>query len=484
MITEKSFVAACDLALQFHANKQVVSTKPNTPLNEICRFSSVDGSTVFTADTPFTTNEDKLAVGNLLQQQTDITTHNERYELFAKQITDSINTSNAYTRNTIVATIERVSGKVMNWLQQLDTDPISKFQVVQDKLPDPMTADSFLDMLEKDNSSLYSAPERFFNLPIAGPNWVLDFLLTGSASIDNKIKNWAVSKGDTFLVDTWKKYFTDSFNFHDAIHEYLKDIELDKDIAMFIYLAAYKLHNDPPEEISISLKEFNETVVQYRESAAKELLKVYARYKENRSAKILITTIKYAENKIFVHPDIYLDWIKEGNVNEVLFGSLIDRSTYFYVRDIEEHKEELLRVWNTYAQVTRSKFKNTRFAAFLNILQSVIISDIANKSEEEEAFFAANQNAIDTITKRLEEELQIVALDDLDDIHRVVTRLVCNSRYYYTNAFAFLVSMDEAMKTNKDITAEEAALLATIESICDFLSEQMVIRTDGNQNRW
>lgn len=475
MINENSFLAAADLALLLHDSNKVIRTKPNTPLNEICRFSTADGSTVFNKDTVFTTEDNRKEICKTLESLTDITAHNERYELFVKQIADSITTSVAYTRNTIVAAIDRTSTKVMDWLQKLDTDPVSKFQIIQDKLPEPLVSDGFLDKLERDNGNIFVPPERFFNLDSAGPSWIIDFLLTGSAGFDNKIRAWVATKGDAFLVNTWEKYFTNKTEFRDANQEFLLDIETNIDMALFVYLAACKLHDDPPEGMTMSLSDFNATVIQYRETAARSLLRTNAKYRENKSSKMLVTLNKRAEKKVYVHPDVYLEWIKEGNTNEMLFGALIGQSSYYYAKDFTEHKDELLRTWATYCQVSRAKFKNDHFAAFLNILQSVVVSDIQNKSSEEESFFTENPNAFDNILKLLEEELKTVVFEDMTDIHRVVTRLVCKSRYFYTNAYTFLQAMDEAMKMDKNTTPEEASLIATIETLSDFMAEQMVV---------
>ena len=101
--------------------------------------------------------------------------------------------------------------------------------------------------------------------------------------------------------------------------------------------------------------------------------------------------------------------------------------------------------------------------------------DMAIMAEPEIEYHSQNPNAKDEIAKLLEIELREVSLDDRNDHYRTVTRLVARARFFYTDVYKFLSTVDQLTKDG-NTSLEEALHVATIEYVADYVSGQILIR--------
>ena len=70
-----------------------------------------------------------------------------------------------------------------------------------------------------------------------------------------------------------------------------------------------------------------------------------------------------------------------------------------------------------------------------------------------------------------------VEMHSMENIYKTARKLVCRARFYYTSSDKILAAIEEYTNSNPDIDPQEAALMATIEYVADFVAEQLTITT-------
>ena len=64
----------------------------------------------------------------------------------------------------------------------------------------------------------------------------------------------------------------------------------------------------------------------------------------------------------------------------------------------------------------------------------------------------------------------------INDLPKVVTRLVCRSRFYKTNAETFLTMLNNIINDNPELPIFEASTVATINYISEWILTQVELR--------
>ena len=103
---------------------------------------------------------------------------------------------------------------------------------------------------------------------------------------------------------------------------------------------------------------------------------------------------------------------------------------------------------------------------------------MAGVTKEEETFAQTTPNYIAAVNANFESELANIRSGDLDNIYMLAMKLVCRSRFYYTDAEIILCDIEEARRVNPNIDVREAALIATANYVFDFIADQMVAAED------
>ena len=82
------------------------------------------------------------------------------------------------------------------------------------------------------------------------------------------------------------------------------------------------------------------------------------------------------------------------------------------------------------------------------------------------------------VMKNLEKglsKIKISVLDDGFEIYKVARKLVCKARFFFTSANRILGDIEEYSRSNDKIDPQEAALMATIDYVADYVAEQLTL---------
>jgi hypothetical protein len=79
------------------------------------------------------------------------------------------------------------------------------------------------------------------------------------------------------------------------------------------------------------------------------------------------------------------------------------------------------------------------------------------------------------MNKLLESEIDKLSIKDMDDYIGVSLKAIAKCRFFYTSSYNILDDINKIGMVNQEVDVREAALLATINYITDYLTNQLSI---------
>lgn len=466
MIHANAYAAVLPLATLAAEKGLTVLAVNGTPLAELVKTSTLVGESPFLVPEGTTVDINKQ-----LSISTDNIPHNERFDFFVKSISEAVNGHFAFARNTVTAAIARITNSVISAMEGIEPNPVSLFNIEMRSIPEPMEQDSFRDSLQADVVKSVLPPQFYFRFPYKDTEFLTKLVMTGSSVMDDRIAQWLAKEEQGLLANTWAKYFTDpeASNGQQAHLDQASQAEM-----LVANLFTRKLKADMMEGSGLSLDQYNTAVNQYLEATATYLMNGYKSYTDLSKSDLLVYARVSEKRSVIVNAEVYRRWIAAGGKNEVLFGMLVVGGPLCAtVAEIEERKADFLQAWAHFVNLSNIRFRNDSFMRFTGALRNSFFVDMKNVDEQEKSLLESNSHYIERIAALFEEELDSIAPTEQLDIARVVTKLVCKSRYFYTDSYKILSEIDEHMKADRTMSVEDAAAMAHIEVVADFVAAQL-----------
>ena len=341
-----------------------------------------------------------------------------------------------------------------------------------------MTEDLLLESIAKEGKKNFLLPERYFAFPESAivPDELTQSMLTGSRAVDEKILIWASSLPKDFLRSIWVNLFcsvqggaaplnTISFDSINQPGQY--------DAALAVYLLTRHIEDNVLENSGLDKTDYIRLCGQYRDAACSVLAGYQTLVERSIKTNRLVVAYDRANKRVTVVPNIYRDYIKTGGTNEAILGALVSNGSELFVHEFIEKKDQYVRAWSQFVTISQTKFRNSYHAHFSDAMSLCFFSELKNAAALEQEFAAENPNYLDKVKELYQQQMARVDNNDLEDIPRTVARVVTKSRYYYTDAYKILKTIDTVSKANSRISPKEAARMATIEYIADFMIAQM-----------
>jgi hypothetical protein len=465
MITDKTLEKINALTAQITEAGKVAVPVPDTPLSVLCSHSTLTGL------------KDVETASNQLLEESNNNSHNDYQDGYVKAITEAVANHIDFAKNVVNPSIREVVAYVSNTLDEYTETAINDIKIVRVTQPDFLNNSDIKSDIEGYASrgvTAYIEPDSFFSLSNYVHDELVEKLVTGSSNLDLSIRTWVASQEPGFLKDIWELFFADpkthAMNKQDMV-SYLNHPVKGTNRALAIYLFCRRLENESKED-SVS---YNARLKQYREVASFKAAELIEKYEEAKQRSRIVQYYDFTEKTIYVYSDLYVTWLEKGNKPELLFGAFINNESLISEAELSGNSERLLKSWSTYKAALNNSHRNTYYNKYIEALRQGFYSSMADMLEAEQEYYEANTDAKDTVAKLLEEELKHITIEDRKDHYRTVARLVCKARYFYTDVYKFLTTVDN-LTTNNDNTLEEALQVATIEYVTDYVSSMLVVR--------
>lgn len=405
--------------------------------------------------------------------------HDQALDGFVDDISHAVAAHLSYAKNVVKPAIVDMVEQVHKYMQEVPQVG-SEFNIHIHDIPAAMQDSSFESGIRKFEGSVFVAPDTAIMLKEKAPQEILELLHTGSAAYDEKINEWFAKMGDVWFVNAFNNLFTDIrqtkpsvvFTFEQAL---TRDAEYD-DYALFVYLIASKIYEDVQEGTGMSLSRYKEVVAQYKTAAGVRLLNCYKKYESDAKLNMMVVSYSADRKSMTVNGHVYRPWIAAGGDNDVLMGLLTTTNNVYNSKAIDEKAAEYKRIWAEYLNLQSTANRNRSFIRFQEVLTIAFEQSLRQPFEAEKDFIKQNNAYVQNVAKYFQEQMECVSASDMKDVYGVCTRLMCRARFYYTDAEKILCSINAAMQENPSMDVREAALISTIEYVCDYIADQLILQ--------
>lgn len=470
---KQSYLRATILGAAAAKQNILLAPQPNSPLELL--YKSVTGiQPSFEVIATLPEDEQVKAVADLLEFPIDDIFGDIQAGDMIRNMGNAVNAQVDYIQNVVVPSLNEMVEMTRAVAEQPDNFN-SQFDITVADLPGVMQEEAFRAMVEDESGGLLADPEGTLVIPHTGPASIADYLMTGSNTYDERIRSWLNGLGDTKVVSMWEQIFGQSRN---SLIALITDSNLGVDYALMTYLAARRLADEIPEGVQMTLSQYKLLMAQYKDAAAKQLSSYYRREDTLEKAGMLVLSADAEAYRVKVNGRVYRQYIEQGGKNEVVFGSVLSNGMVKNVQELLDRAEEFYQTYQRYEAINSTRRRlnaANRFKAALKIsFVDQCGKEISTREQEARTAFGLD---VGKMSSTADEVIDMLDKEDLANPYQACMKVLCRSRFAYTDAEEFLTNMNEAGAANPGLDPREAALPALIELITDFALAQVISRS-------
>jgi hypothetical protein len=473
MLTNEALMSAIPLAERLDAAGIVLSAAPGTPLEALVAGTRVDDRTgvVQADDGGYSANVQFIhAMANVQDDKLGANPHDVALNEIAAVTIPAVASHIAFARNVVRPIVEDLVERTEKSLN--DYTPVTSLgaEVVVEETPAPLTNSAFDSMIGKFAGVAYATPALALNCPDQTIEELKELMKTGSGAIDADIEQWLAVCGDTWLIELWENVFQikprdSGQGGRRTFDEWIQDRECGTDYALAIFLLARKLFESPLEGTVMNLSQHERVTADFRDQAAAALARTVDQLDRNRKNGILVVGL--SRFKTTVDAEVYRAWIEKGGENEVLFGNSMRGMPYTALVDIEANAAKLKADWESHAALTATVERNKMFDRTREMLFQHFRAQLAESTADGQTDLGNSELVLAAFRK----ELAAVREDDLQCMYTLALKLVCRARFPDKAAYDILMGIDRNAKKNPHLDVREAATLAIVEYVCEWIAE-------------
>lgn len=395
------------------------------------------------------------------------------------EIAAKLNEHLSFCRNIIIPKVEELATRVEKELASTNTSSLLRFKVVAEKLPEAMQDTDAVDGVSRwAAESLDTAPLSLkVHMGEYTEDELLGFIATGNARVDAKIRGLVESNPGTLQRIYDGLFRRQTFNnvqqlFGGVIaFKGLSPEDSDSYAALIAYLLAQHFVHHTDDKANANYTEYLDYITGIRGQAALKIKSISTRFNSTVDNGILITRID--DKTIFVNGDVYKTYLDEGGVVDAVLANALLDTPYRRKSEIVEHQEELVKRWQQHAMVV----SNTDSLVVINHAKRIYVEEWRKMIQEELATQGENANfdinGILEVARTVVNQLPGKILTD--DIYTAALYVISRSRYLETDCEQTISSIQEVSEKHPGIEPKEAALLAAISYVCDWVANQFQI---------
>lgn len=377
-------------------------------------------------------------------------------------------------RNIVNPTIKDLLEKIDYDLQNISNKPVSNMEIVEWNLPIPYYNEKLEDLSYRYSShgTVEVTLKEIAEIPSSTE--LYELMYTGIATLDESIKSWLSTIPDDYITTVWADIFTKTGS--------MMKLMVNKDqghaYALIAYLLAEKLvTHEPLDCFKTTRAVFVSHLSAIRDFAGKFVYQYIQKNKKSIEEQNLILNI--SNNTTTVHAVVYDAWLEAGGTPEILLGNMLNKQRVMYGQLLMNNAQDLTNKWNSYyamqkQQLGNMQVSNIRYSIEKNF--NTQMNEARQKIRNNEKIDIPSIEECDNIEKLFKQEINSYGGFTLENLPSVVTKLVCRSRFYKTDAEIFLSKLNKIMNDNPDLPPFEASTIATIEYIVEWSLTQTELK--------
>ena len=478
MLSNISISIATNLAELFVDKGYLLTPKPATLLQELTSsifnnlFSKVERKYLEQA---ISTASQGAMIENKGSKSYSQSTHDIIMDNYIEELTQIVSNHISFTRSVVNKEVSKLIDSVTEALNNYKyKEPEEFFNVTYFKLHDVFKSYLIDEEIAsyKDSSRKYFFEPMYLEKALTEDFDLLGYILVGEEELDRLITSWFNELGR----DKALYYLTQN------VPEYSLSTKSLLDYSLINYLFYRNLLNKADLNIglsSIQLKGKSSASRDYFANKLNIALELYRR--EIRNDYIFSTDTETSFSifntkslNVVIYEENFQKLAEAGGSIEVIFGYLASKNKIdVTVGELIAEKEKYLSNWKNTRSLYLLHLNNSRLDIFKQILSQKFDESLNNLTEAEVEDGFNSPNYMETTRQLAKEYIDNLTLSDIDNLDIIAIELVARIRFRFSNAYFILKEMKEIMGMDDKIEPMEAALLATIKYVTDFLIEQL-----------
>lgn len=397
---------------------------------------------------------------------------------FVDQLSKVVTGHLAYAKGVVRPAVTELKTELLAIEQRLK----ASFQEVDVKmesryLPEILKDDSFLDSLRIYNERTPTKVEGRLNLGSRTNDEVRALMTTGHQRTDEMIVTWLSRQPANFPISVWNTYFNTEPGVErfDKMSSGVMDVFQDADFTLGAYLIANRIKDEVQATSDLGLSAYKNLVGEVIDHVAPRLVGNLKQVYNLVKGKRIVVGTSPLKKMIVVNGELYDQWIATGGKPETILGMYVLNEVLYSADLIDAKSEYFQRKWQGYTTMLHTRNSNSFFARFKEETLLAFERSLAKELQGEEELNQLNRNRLTTIATTGRDYIDDLGSDEFD-IEKMALVLVAKIRFSHTSAFQILSDIVAASKANPNIDVRDAALIATINYVGDWLADMITTK--------
>jgi len=409
------------------------------------------------------------------------------FDSSVEKLTGCIKAHISYIHNTVVPRTIEFAKDSQAFMEMLGgSNAASELEICRTSIPDIVQEAGFLSLLETFKYKKTVNPNTStLNFDMGIPDDFLTVASTSNTALDNLVASWYVTNQFKYLDSVWYSFFASSnvnrnykgsFVSQDDMNSPDMYVRLNVSLAYFL-IANYYTNHLPDMITNESTASVKNRLFEHMFYAGTVLINTLGRISNNNKSDILVTYVDTFHKKITVSSEVYDRWLTAGGNADIIMGILVGSKRFYSVSEIDKNAIVLQDTWKKYVQVYLESLEYTKAASLRKFYYDLFCRYMTADYQEdlEQSFLLRNPSCHDNIKKEVEKYLHGLRKETLCDVQTMAKKLIAGYKYHFTYAEKFVNDMQEIGTLSENTSPEEAAFIATINYIVDYLQGQIQI---------
>lgn len=481
MIRKGTIEAAFPLA-QLLADKGIeVTPIEETPVAKLLNAGTLNLPTRGVDENAFPVEERILKASRAAGPE-GVIRHDEVMSDLVEVISATVRGNLDMARNVVNPIVKEVVQDTEEFVQNSIALKSTHIQIKPVFLPNVFNSSLIEDMVKRFDGIDYKDVDLTLSIPHdTDRESLLELAKTGADAFDNDLKDICSKMSDEDVAYAYNAVFGANPTLRARRLADVVSVNGRPEQALLTHLFARKLINEVPEGVNIGLEEYRAYIATILAQSGRAIVAIMARREADKRMNRLILSYPNPDRlgqellTITVSGDVYNRWLSEGGSPEAIFGDFITTQNKGY-KAILDQKDFLENEWAKREKVLTTRIRLEKFNFAVEGIALALSKQITEIDSE-----------VLPVPKAILHQRLKVALGGLygkfyDDLFVYARKLVCEVMFPHTNALEILCAIDNTMSDFPEMDIREAALIATIEVVSNWVAKLCKLENVGVQS--
>lgn len=389
--------------------------------------------------------------------------------VICQSLANKINNELILVKNKLRPFMNDIAKEIETKLGETDIkSEINNYRIVTVSIPTVIEELELLGLLKKSRDPI-SIGTSDISLPTPAKENIKGYFVHSNSSANVSIEKMLANYTEEQLLELWDKYLSNVSSTNENIKNLgFKVVDRIEEFLLLQTLLSNVIKENSEDNVKVEMLQLLQNEVSNFLSIAKENILI------NRNAGKLIMRLE--GTVAYVDAELYNKFITEGNTPEVILGFIVkgdsDLTASLY-NNVIANKEEYLKLWNSKIQMSSFTEANNNIQRYKTVYD-IVLTHLYQDGIPNDLLPLAVDNYGDA-KARLDQILGSYTTDQILDYNLVARDIVGEVIFPETNFSHFARSITSYSKLNPNITPQDAATVASLDFIIDFLLQQVYV---------